>query len=72
MCRLRVEARLEGAGILIRDLLDLKLGQVIAFSHPLGRPLDCAVNGQQVYKGEVVTIGTKVAFQIGDDAAPSG
>jgi len=35
------------------------------------RPLDCVINGQQVYKGEMVTIGSKVAFQIGREAAPS-
>src|SRR5581483_5552628 len=66
--QVRVEARLEGAGMLIRDLLELKQGQVIAFSHPTDRPVDCAINGRSVYKGEMVTVGSKVAVQIGAES----
>jgi flagellar motor switch protein FliM len=61
---LRAEARLQGSSILVRDVLDLQLGQVLALGQPLDQELDCTLNGKLMYKGRIVSTGTKKAFRV--------
>lgn len=61
---LRVEARLQGCSILIRDLMELKTGQVLAFTHPVARGVDCLINGCALYKGQMVAAGGKRGLQV--------
>ena len=61
---INLDARLEGQKLGVETLLDLKEGDVLAFDHPVERPLDVTVNGRLKYQGEVVSTGRKRGFQI--------
>jgi flagellar motor switch protein FliM len=62
-----LEGRLEGSALTVEDFLSLQEGDLLAFDHPLDRPLDFNVNGKLKFKGQVVRLGHKKAFRI--DAA---
>jgi len=68
---LRAEARLGGASIMVRDILELQEGQVLTFGHPVDRELDCALNGKTLYKGRIVSAGSKMVFRV-DTVLKSG
>lgn len=60
-----LDSRLEDASLTVEDFLSLEDGDLLTFDHPLGRSLDCMVNGKQKFKGQVVRMGNKKAFCIG-------
>ena len=60
----RLDARLRGPKLLVRDLLDLKTGDLLQFDHRLDQLLDCDLNGQAKYRGRVVNSNQKKAFLI--------
>lgn len=64
-CGVIMEARLEGAKLLVRDLLELEEGDLLCFDHPVERALACSVNGKTKFSGQVVTTGRKRAFAVG-------
>jgi flagellar motor switch protein FliM len=61
---IHLDARLERQKLAVETLLALKEGDVLAFDHPVERPLDITVNGRLKYQGEVVSAGRKRGFQI--------
>ena len=61
---LTLEARLTGPTLSVNDLLKLEEGQLLAFDHPLGRPIELEVNGGKKFTGHVVSTGRKRAFQV--------
>ncbi|MGA3202206.1 MAG: flagellar motor switch protein FliM [Bryobacteraceae bacterium] len=61
---IHLDARLERQKLGVETLLALKEGDVLAFDHPVERPLDITVNGRLKYQGEVVSAGRKRGFQI--------
>jgi flagellar motor switch protein FliM len=61
---INLDARLEGPKLGVEALLNLKEGDVLAFDHPVDRPLNITVNGKLKYQGEVVAAGRKRGFQI--------
>ena len=61
---IHLDARLEGPKLGVEKLLDLKEGDVLAFDHPVDRPLNITVNGRLKYQGEVISTGRKRGFQI--------
>ena len=60
----KLDGRLEGATVSVEDLLNLGEGDLLAFDHPLGRSLDCIVNGKLKFQGQIVGMGNKRAFRI--------
>jgi flagellar motor switch protein FliM len=62
--QMKLDARLEGPTLLVSDLLRLTTGDVLAFDHPLHRPLNLLVNRKLKYRGQVATTGRKKAFLI--------
>jgi len=50
---IELEARLSGAGLTVRDFLDLAPGDLLAFNHPVDRPLDLMVEGVPRFAGKV-------------------
>src|SRR5262249_19889569 len=58
------DTRLQRQTLGVQALLDLKPGDILAFDHPIERPLDLLVNGKLKYQGEVVSVGRKRAIQI--------
>jgi len=59
-----LEANLAGPMLRVRDLLELKEGNVLTFDHPIEQPLDGRLNGKRKFAGQIVSTGKKKAFQI--------
>jgi len=59
-----LEAHLEGPTLQVRELLDLKQGDVLTFDHPIDQPLGGLVNGKRKFAGQIVSTGKRKAFQI--------
>jgi flagellar motor switch protein FliM len=62
--KLNLEANLEGPMLKVRELLELKEGDVLTFEHPIEQPLTGLINGKQKFTGQIVSTGKKKAFQI--------
>jgi flagellar motor switch protein FliM len=61
---IEVEARLTGQRILIANLMELKAGQVLNFSHGADQSIDAVVNGKSLCKGKLVSTGKRLAFTV--------
>ena len=59
-----LEAHLEGPMLRVRELLELKEGDVLTFDHPIEEALGGFVNGKRKFSGQIVSTGKKKAFQI--------
>jgi len=59
-----LEAHLEGPRLRVRELLELKEGDVLTFDHPIDQALGGLVNGKRKFSGQIVSTGKKKAFQI--------
>ena len=62
---LDVEVVLQGAGIRIRDLLDLKLGRILVVGSSTGSSFDCLVNGTLQFAGSLISQDGGCGIQIG-------
>lgn len=62
--KLTLQANLEGPMLKVRELLQLKEGDVLTFEHPIEQPLTGLINGKQKFTGQIVSTGKKKAFQI--------
>ncbi len=58
----QVDVWLDGVSLQLRDLVQLREGYVIKFDHPTDRPLECTLNGETRFPGQVVSTGRKRAF----------
>jgi len=65
----RLETRLDGPRLLVRDLLALEEGDVLSFDYPIRRPIYCTVNGRTKFAGVVGTAGRKRVFKVQDKVA---
>ena len=61
---LNVDSRLEGPTLRVEDLMDLKIDDVLKFDYPVTRDLNLTLNGSLKYRGHIVTLGHKRAFEI--------
>src|SRR5262249_20318157 len=66
---LRLDTRLEGPTLLLKDLLKLEEGDVLTFDYPLNRPVNCMVNGKLKYRGHIASNGRKRAFRIAEETS---
>ncbi len=57
-----LEARLEGLGLSVRDLLGLSEGNLVEFDRSAGCRVELVVNGKRQYVGQVVSTGRKRGF----------
>lgn len=62
----RMDVRLTGPTLTTRDLLSLKVDDVLSFDHPVQRPMNVSFNGKQKYLAHVVATGRKRAVQLGE------
>ena len=58
---LRLEARMDGPTLCVRDLLDLREGNLLTFDFPVSRPIELTVNGAHKFAAQVVSTGQKRA-----------
>jgi flagellar motor switch protein FliM len=61
---LTFEVQAEGSTVALRDLFQLRAGQVLVLDHPVDRPLTCRVNDIPRLTGRVVRSGEWRAFRI--------
>jgi len=66
---LRMDTRLNGPMLTVRDLLALKSGDVLTFDYPLDRPIHVTINGCSKFSGHVVAAGRKRSVKLDDLAA---
>jgi len=59
-----VEGRLGGSVLRLEEFLALEAGDLLVFDHPLGRPLDVAVNGVVKFKGQMAGAGSRKVVRI--------
>jgi flagellar motor switch protein FliM len=59
-----LDSRLQGPTIGVEALLELEVGDVLAFDYSIDRPVDLSINGKRKFRGEIVSTGRKRAFQI--------
>jgi flagellar motor switch protein FliM len=60
----RLEALLRGPKLRVRDLLDLKAGDLLQLDYRLDQLLDCDINGSAKFRGRVVNSNQKKAFLV--------
>jgi flagellar motor switch protein FliN/FliY len=61
---LPVSIELGRTSLLIRDILDLKRGQVVEFEKLASEPVDVLVNGKKMAEGEVVVVEKHFGIRI--------
>jgi flagellar motor switch protein FliM len=57
--RVKLDARLPGQQIRVKDLISLQLGDVLAFDFLVDAPVDLVLNGQLQFNGTIVSLGKK-------------
>jgi flagellar motor switch protein FliM len=69
--QLELDVRLRGPSFTLDDLLALEPGDLLPFDFPVARPLDCLVNGNLKFRGQVVKAGNKKAFLVEELTSPA-
>jgi flagellar motor switch protein FliN/FliY len=69
---LTVTADLGQCKMLVRDILEIKQGSVVALDKPAGDMVDLYVNGIPLAKGEVVVIADMLHVRIAEVAGAAG
>ena len=59
-----LDAVLRGPRLLIKDLLELEIGDLLRFDHRLDQWIACEINGKRKYAGRLVNSNQKKAFVI--------
>ena len=66
------DVRLNGQVLLLRDLVDMSVGDVVSLGYAVNRPLDLHLNGTRKFRGQVISKGPKRGFHITDSAESVG
>ena len=66
---LRVDTRLNGPMLTIRDLMAIRTGDVLTFDYPVDRPVNVTLNGRSKFIGRVGAMGRKRAIHL-DELVP--
>jgi flagellar motor switch protein FliM len=67
--RVSVDVWLDASQMLLRDLLQLREGQIVKLDHPVDRKVSCTLNGRPGFSGQVVSTGTHRAFLVEESRA---
>jgi flagellar motor switch protein FliM len=62
--RTNLDVRLNGPRTLLKNLMNLEVGDVLSFDYPLTKEVDLNINGMHKFAGHIVAAGNKRAFQI--------
>lgn len=68
---LKLEARLDGPRISVRDFLSLEEGHLLAFDFPVAQPIELTVNGCAKYRAQIVSTGRKRGCLVEEIRAPA-
>lgn len=66
--RVAGDVRLNGPRMLLKDLINISVGDVVSFGYAVSRPVDFHLNGTRKFIGQIVAKGSKRGFQIMDSA----
>ena len=55
---------LDGSQMRLRDLLQLREGQIVKLDHPVERRAVCTLNGKTGFSGQIVSTGARRAFMV--------
>ena len=67
---MRVSVELGRASIMVKDLLRVKIDQIVEVDKMVGEPLEIRINNQLVARGEVVVINDKFGIRLTDIINP--
>jgi flagellar motor switch protein FliM len=67
---IHLDGRMAGAKLSVGDLMELKEHDVLTFDYPVTRPLDLTINGKNKFRGHLVSVQGKRAFQIDEQRTP--
>jgi flagellar motor switch protein FliM len=59
-----VDVWLDGAQMRLRDLLQLREGQIVKLDHPVEKRAVCTLNGTAGFSGQIVSTGARRAFMV--------
>ncbi|HEX4593401.1 MAG TPA: flagellar motor switch protein FliM [Bryobacteraceae bacterium] len=62
--KVAVDVWLDGSQMLLRDLLQLREGQIVKLDHPVERRAVCTLNGKSGFSGQIVSTGARRAFMV--------
>jgi len=62
----RVDVRLSGPTLSVRDLLNLQVDDVLSFDYPVHRPMNVTFNGRLKYQAQIVATGRKRAVELNE------
>jgi flagellar motor switch protein FliM len=62
--KVTVDVWLDGSQMRLRDLLQLRAGQIVKLDHPVERRAVCTLNGKAGFSGQIVSTGAKRAFMV--------
>jgi flagellar motor switch protein FliM len=62
--KVAVDVWLDGSQMCLRDLLQLREGQILRLDHPVERKAVCTLNGKAGFNGQIVSTGARRAFML--------
>jgi flagellar motor switch protein FliM len=66
--KVSVDVWLDGSQMRLKDLLNLREGQVVKLDHPVERKAVCTLNGTTGFTGQIVSTGARRAFMVEETA----
>ena len=68
--RVFLDVWLDGSQMCLRDLLQLREGQIVKLDHPVERRAVCTLNGKTGFSGQIVSTGSRRAFMV-EEGSPA-
>ena len=62
--KVSVDVWLDGSQMLLKDLLQLREGQIVKLDHPVERRVSCTLNGKSGFTGQIASTGAHRAFLV--------
>lgn len=62
--KVNMDVWLDGSQMRLRDLLQLREGQIVKLDHPVERRAVCTLNGKAGFSGQIVSTGNRRAFMV--------
>ena len=62
--KVSLDVWLDGSQMRLRDLLQLREGQIVKLDHPVERRAVCTLNGKAGFSGQIVSTGSRRAFMV--------
>jgi flagellar motor switch protein FliM len=66
--QVNADVRLNGQVLLLRDLVEMNVGDVVSLGYAVTRPLDLHLNGTRKFRGQIISKGSKRGFHVTDSA----